>query len=58
MTTDWSFYGASVEQGLMYYYYFCLHHGDNAVLLPVSEWEERLTHFTGAYKPFQAKGLQ
>ena len=32
-TTDWSFYGGSVEQGLMYYYYFCTNETGPSLLL-------------------------
>ena len=45
--TDWSFYGASVEQGLFYYYYFCRSEGGQATLVSQNTWEERATHFTG-----------
>ena len=50
--TDWSFYGASVEQGLMYYYYFCQQTSVTGLLLASSEWEDLATHFTGFNKPF------
>ena len=50
--TDWSFYGASVDQGLLYFYYFCHRQGASAALLPASAWEGRATHFTGTNKPF------
>ena len=51
-TTDWSFYGGSVEQGLFYYYYFCRPEGGASLLLSVDDWEDRHTHFTGFSKPF------
>jgi len=50
--TDWSFYGGSVEQGLLYYYYFCYHQADNADLVAETMWDDRVTHFVGFMKPF------
>ena len=55
ITMDWSFYGASVDQGLVYYYYFCFRQGQNATLLPYNAYEERLVHFTGIHKPFNQR---
>ena len=50
--TDWSFYGASVDQGLLYYYFFCAKYFGTGKLLPSGAWEDRITHFTGKNKPF------
>ena len=46
-TTDWSFYGASVEQGLFFYYYFCFRNGDNASIIDPESWTGIATHFPG-----------
>ena len=46
--TDWSFYGASVEQGLLYYYYFCHLDATKSMLESSHTWDDRFTHFTGA----------
>ena len=54
-TTDWSFYGASVEQGLLYYYFMCKKAGGDAVLMSMYKWDDRATHFTGNNKPFAAQ---
>ncbi len=51
---NWDFYGASVEQGLLYYYYFVLNHGQGA-LEEMHTWDDRMTHFTGFNKPFHAR---
>ena len=51
-TTDWSFYGASVEQGLFYYYLFLHQHGEGAELVDSDMWDQQRTHFTGFTKPF------
>ena len=45
--TDWSFYGASVEQGLLFYYYFCFRNGENAALIDPKSWAGIATHFPG-----------
>ena len=51
--TDWSFYGASVEQGLLYYYYFCYQEGKNARLMaPTHADMQAVTHFGGEFKPW------
>ena len=45
--TDWSFYGASVEQGLIYYYYICRKESANSRRMAQSAWNDRTTHFAG-----------
>ena len=40
---DWSFYGASADQGLFYFYYFCyLKEGSGRI---VADWNETMVHF-------------
>jgi hypothetical protein len=49
-TSDWSFYGAHVEQGLLFYYYSCLK--KDAELLPPRAWDEYFVHLLGSHKPW------
>jgi len=49
-TSDWSFYGSHVEQGLMYYYYGI--YKKTATLLPLGAWDEYAVHFVGSHKPW------
>ena len=56
-TVDWSrFFGAHVEQGLLYYYYFCFGRANavRSLLYPIhgSDFDGVFTHFIGRAKPF------
>eukprot|EP00042_Codosiga_hollandica_P005552 m.15211 g.15211 ORF g.15211 m.15211 type:complete len:762 (+) comp24717_c0_seq1:3-2288(+) len=49
MRSNWTFYGRTVDQGLLFYYYFC--HKHSAKTMSESEWSQYLDHFISERKP-------
>ena len=56
--TDWTFYCASTDQGLFYFYYFCYQPRGTAYLASRKDWDDKIVHFTGDNKPDQASDLR
>jgi len=48
--SDWSFYAAHAEQGLMFYYYNC--YQKTGEMLPAGSWDEYSAHMVGSHKPW------
>ena len=50
--TNWSFYCASTDQGLYYYYFMCYRRTSATWLGHPQSWEGRIVHFAGEHKPY------
>jgi hypothetical protein len=48
--SDWSFYAAQAEQGLMHYYFNC--YKKSGEMLPIGAWDSLATHLVGSHKPW------
>ena len=50
-TADWSFYCASTDQGLFYFYFMCHQPTGAAQIVSRFDWHDRYVHFSGSNKP-------
>jgi hypothetical protein len=48
--SDWTFYAAQAEQGIMHYYFNC--YKKTGEMLPVGAWDNLATHLVGSHKPW------
>jgi hypothetical protein len=54
---NWTFYCASTDQGLFYYYYFCVK--QNVAYVGKSfQWADAIEHFAGVHKPNHVTDLK